>query len=95
MGNSHSIRSFVVVAVVSVVALIFSYFAGAGSVEIFGYSALYVCGWIALLVNWLAFIPAAAAQSDKYYDTVGAITYLTVIGVASYAAWPLDARGPS
>ena len=43
-------------------------------------------------MNWLAFIPAAIAQSDRYYDTMGAVTYLSVIAVACYAAWPLDAR---
>ncbi len=91
MGKS--VKSFAVVAVVTVIALAFSYFAGAGSVEIGGYSALYVCGWIALLVNWLAFIPSAAAKTDKFYDTMGAVTYLSVTGVAVWLAWPLDLRG--
>ncbi len=85
------------VVIASVIALVFAYFAGAGSVEIFGYSALYVCGWIALLLNWIVFLPAAAAQSDKFYDTTGALTYLTVTAFACFAAYSamgsLDTRG--
>ncbi|WP_299193364.1 DUF1295 domain-containing protein [uncultured Erythrobacter sp.] len=84
MGKSA--KSLMVAAIVTIIALAFAYFAGANSVELLGYSAMYVCGWIALLVNWLAFIPAAAAQSDKFYDTTGALTYITVTAVACYAA---------
>lgn len=86
-------KSILVAAFVTIIALVFAYFAGAGSAEIYGYSALYACGWIALLVNWIAFLPSAAAQSDKFYDTMGAVTYLTVIAFACAAAWPLDLRG--
>ncbi len=91
MGKSA--KSLTVVAVVTIIALVFAYFAGVGSAEIYGYSALYVCGWIALLVNWLTFIPSAIAQSDKFYDTMGAVTYLSVIAFACAVAWPLDLRG--
>lgn len=88
-----SLKSLIVVAVVTVVALTFAGFASAGSVEIAGLPALYACAWLALLINWGAFVPSAIAQSDKFYDTVGALTYLSVLGVAAYAAWPLDLRG--
>ncbi|WP_374128090.1 DUF1295 domain-containing protein, partial [Sphingomonas sp. 28-62-11] len=47
---------------------------------------------LAFAVNWLAFVPSAWAQKDTYYDTVGALTYLSVIGVAASNAWPLDTR---
>ena len=84
MGKSA--KSLMVVAIVTIVALTFAWFAGANSVELFGYPAMYLCGWIALIVNWLAFLPAAAAQSDKFYDSTGALTYITVTAVACYAA---------
>lgn len=80
-------KSLLVVAVVTVIALTFAGFASANSVQVGSLPALYLCAWIALAVNWLAFVPAAAAQSDKYYDTIGAITYLTVTATACYAAY--------
>ena len=79
-------KSLIVVAVVTAIALAFSWFAGAGSVPLFGLSAMFVTGLWALALNWLAFIPSAAAQSDKFYDSVGALTYLTVTALAIYAA---------
>ena len=86
-----SLQSLIVVVVVTVVALAFSGFASANSVEIFGLPAMYACGWMALVINWLAFLPSAAAKSDKFYDTVGALTYLSVLALAVYAAF--TARG--
>ncbi len=92
-----SVQSLIVVVVVTVIALAFSGFASANSVELYGYPAMYLCGWLALVINWLAFIPSALAKSDKFYDTTGAITYLTVTGVAVFAAYQsfgsLDPRG--
>ncbi len=86
-------KSILVVIFVSAFALGFAYFAGENSVDLFGRSAFFICAIIALLVNWLAFIPSAIAQSDKFYDTVGALTYLSTTVVACLAAWPLDTRG--
>ncbi|NNC37163.1 MAG: DUF1295 domain-containing protein [Acidimicrobiales bacterium] len=47
---------------------------------------------VAFLVNWLAFIPALIARTEKYYDLTGMITYLSVIGITSYLASPLPVR---
>ncbi|WP_407874648.1 DUF1295 domain-containing protein [Qipengyuania nanhaisediminis] len=84
-------KSYAVVAVVTVIVLVFGWFAGANSVDVLGVPALFACAVLALAVNWLAFIPAAAARSDKYYDSVGALTYLSVTALAVYAA--LEATG--
>ncbi len=86
-------KSILIVIVVSAFALGFALLAGSNSVALLGVSAFLVCAMIAFAVNWLAFIPAAAAKSDKYYDSVGALTYLSVTAVACVAAWPLDPRG--
>ena len=80
-------KSIIIVIVVTIIALGFGALAGANSVSVFGSSAFFLCAVSAMAVNWLAFIPAAIAQSDKYYDTMGAITYLTVTGFACWAAY--------
>ena len=46
-----SFQSLIVVVVVTVVALAFSGFASANSVEIFGLPAMYACGWLALRLH--------------------------------------------
>ncbi|EAQ30675.1 membrane protein, putative [Erythrobacter sp. NAP1] len=94
---SKAIKSFTVVAFVTIFALAFAFFAGANSVQVYDAPTMYWCAWMALVINWLAFIPSAAAQSDKFYDSFGAITYLSVTALACYAAvttmGSLDTRG--
>ena len=35
--------------------------------------------FIAFSIQWIAFIPAYIFQTEKFYDLMGSITYLTVI----------------
>ncbi|MEM6318105.1 MAG: DUF1295 domain-containing protein, partial [Bacteroidota bacterium] len=48
-----------------------------------GYPILMLCiGWIFLL-NWLAFIPAYAFQTEKFYDITGSFSYISA-GILAY-----------
>ena len=58
-----------------------------GSVPVFA-----LCGALAFAVNWLAFIPSALAQTERYYDLTGGITYITVTVVAVLLSGALDLR---
>ena len=52
-----------------------------------------ICGALAFAVNWLVFIPSAIAQTEKFYDLTGGITYISVT-IAAVALTPeLDLRG--
>jgi steroid 5-alpha reductase family enzyme len=91
--SSKQVKSLAVVVIVTLFALGFAWLAGSSSVAVAGYSAVFVAAIIALAINWIAFVPSAIAQSDKFYDTMGAVTYLSVAGFAAWVAWPLDLRG--
>jgi steroid 5-alpha reductase family enzyme len=41
------------------------------------------CALLAFGIQWLAFLPAYLAQSERYYDLLGAATYLTVVWFAA------------
>lgn len=58
-----------------------------GSVAVFA-----LCGALAYLINWIAFIPANAAGTERYYDLTGSITYISVTIVAVLASGDLDLR---
>ena len=92
MSFKHAARSLFIAIIATGLGLGFAYLAGGNSQEFDGYSVVLLCAVVAFAVNWLAFIPSAIAQSDKYYDTTGAITYITVIAFASYASAPLGTR---
>jgi steroid 5-alpha reductase family enzyme len=87
----NAARSLTVVLVATILGLAFAWFAGSGAVPLAGFPAVFTCALIAFGVNWLAFIPAAAFQSDRFYDTTGALTYLSVIAAACVAA--IEGRG--
>lgn len=92
MSFEHAARSLIIAVIAAIIGLAFAWAVGSGSVVIAGAPAVLLCACLAFGVNWLAFIPAALFQSDRFYDLTGALTYLTVIGVACVWAAPLDTR---
>jgi steroid 5-alpha reductase family enzyme len=50
-----------------------------GEIPVFAF-----CGILCFALNWLVFIHAYAAQTERYFDLTGSLTYLTVVacGVA-------------
>ena len=55
------------------------------SVSLNGYSAVLYSAAICLGIQWLAWIPASLAKSERYYDLTGGLTYLTVVGFTLWA----------
>ncbi|WP_349512361.1 DUF1295 domain-containing protein [Erythrobacter sp. NFXS35] len=91
MSFAHAGRSLIIAVIAANIGLAFAWGAGSGSIVYSGVPAVLLCAAVAFLVNWLVFIPAALFQSDRFYDTTGAITYLTVIALACAAA--IEANG--
>ncbi len=64
-----------------------------GGVRVDGIPVFAICGALAFAVNWLVFIPSAIAQTERFYDLTGGITYISVT-IAAVALTPeLDLRG--
>lgn len=47
---------------------------------------------VAFTIQWLAFIPAYLAQTEKYFDLTGSITYITVTTLAVLLSAEIDRR---
>jgi len=41
-----------------------------------------ICGVWAFVLNGLAFIPSSLNKTEKYYDLIGSLTYLSVVALA-------------
>ena len=91
-SNKNALRSFVVVLFATALGLGFAWLAGCNGITAYGYPVPAICAAIAFAVNWLAFIPSAIARTEKFYDLVGAITNLSMIGAACVLSAPLDTR---
>ena len=55
------------------------------SVTFSGYSAVLYCAVICIGVQWLAWIPASMAKTERFYDLTGGLTYLTAVGFSLWA----------
>ena len=83
-GRDLRLTTIVVISVLVITSLIVSS-VGDNSVSLNGYSAVLYSAGICLGIQWLAWIPASVAKSERYYDLTGGLTYLTVVGFTLWA----------
>lgn len=58
---------------------------GTNSVNFNGYSAVLYCALLCIGVQWIAWIPASMAKTERFYDLTGGLTYLIVVGFSLWA----------
>ena len=51
-----------------------------------------ICAILSFAINWLSFFPANFYKTEKYYDLMGSLTYVTLITVACFLSLPVDLR---
>jgi len=92
MKKEDALRMFVVLPVIILVA---AGLAAAGSQDghtAFGVPVYALAVGLAFAIQWLAFIPAFALKTEKFYDLTGSLTYLSVIALALALSPARDAR---
>ena len=92
MSERSSSQVYIGIAITVVIGALISWAGGIGGDPFGPVSVFAVCGALAFLVNWLAFIPAAIKKTEHFYDLTGGITYITVVIVAVLLSSPLDLR---
>ncbi len=85
-------RSIAIVAFATLLGVGFAWLAGSNGIQHSGLTVFAICAALAFVVNWLAFVPAAIAQTEKYYDLIGAVTYISMLVTACVLSAPLDIR---
>ena len=80
----------VVISVIIIVALMVSAI-GNNSVNLNGYSAVLYCAAICIGVQWIVWIPASIAKTERFYDLTGGLTYLIVVGFSLWAGSQFEA----
>ena len=87
MGSTRQdlrLTTIVVTSVLIIAGLIVSA-VGNNSITFSGYSAVLYCAVICIGVQWLAWIPASMAKTERFYDLTGGLTYLTVVAFSLWA----------
>ena len=92
MAERFDLRSLVAIAIAIALGAAMAWAGSDDGDYIDGIPVFALCGAIAFVINWLAFIPSALARTERYYDLVGGISYITVIAVAVLLSAELDLR---
>ena len=92
MAERSNSQIVIAIAIAVVLAALISWAGGDGGDRVGSVPVFALCGALAFIVNWLAFIPSALAQTERYYDLTGGITYITVTVVAVLLSGALDLR---
>ncbi len=77
-----SIVRFFIVQIITCLSLALAWYTGKDGAQWSGLPVLFICAGLAIIINWLAFIPSAIAKTEKFYDLTGSVTY----GVVTLAA---------
>jgi len=92
MAERSNAQIIIATAIAIVIGALVSWAGSDGGDRVGTIPLFALCGALAFAINWLAFIPAALAQTEHYYDLVGGITYITVTIVAVLLSSELDLR---
>jgi len=75
-GRPSSLRS---IAVILLIAAAIGWAGSQGGQRVGPIPVFALCGALCFALNWLVFIHAYAAQTERYFDLTGSLTYLSVI----------------
>ncbi len=85
-------QSIIALIIVTSLGAVVGWAGSQNSVHYSGWAVFGLCAFMAFAINWLVFIPSNFAQTEKYYDLTGSLTYLSVIGVAFVLSDSTDLR---
>lgn len=80
----RKIQAALSIPVILVIAAAIGWAGSQGGQRIGPVPVFALCGAVCFALNWLAFVPSYTAQTERYFDLTGSLTYLTVLacGVA-------------
>ena len=85
-------RAVITLPIILLVAALIAWAGSQGGYTISGIAVFALCIALAFVLQWIAFIPAYILQTEKFYDLMGSITYLSVTFIAVLLSPVVDAR---
>ena len=91
MSNENR-RGIIATIIVVLIAIGLAFAGSQGGHTVSGIPIFALCVAGALIIQWLAFIPAYMKQTEKFYDITGSVTYITALVVAVVLTPDVDSR---
>tara|TARA_B100001750_G_C15513582_1_gene605382 strand:+ start:689 stop:1567 length:879 start_codon:yes stop_codon:yes gene_type:complete len=80
----HNSKDYINIVIVVFIASLVALAGAQNGLQYKGFPILVICMAASFLIHWLAFIPSYLCRTEKFYDILGSIAYLTVLFIASY-----------
>lgn len=81
-GVDRRQTSLIGIAASVVIGGLVSWAGSDGSTKVGSIGVFALCGALAYVINWVAFVPSNTAQTERYFDLTGSLTFVTLIVVA-------------
>jgi len=81
---SQNIKDYITVLIVFIVGSLIAIAGSYKGAQYHGYPILFICMVISFVLHWVAFVPSYLARTEKFYDIIGTVAYLSVLTTASY-----------
>ncbi|MGB5246422.1 MAG: DUF1295 domain-containing protein, partial [Woeseia sp.] len=92
MAERSNSQIFFGITIAIVLGVLMSWAGSDGGARVGSIAVFALCGTLAFVINWLAFIPAVLTQTERYYDLIGGVSYISVTIVAVLLSGELDLR---
>jgi steroid 5-alpha reductase family enzyme len=90
--NSADRRALVAIPIVLLLAAFIAWAGSQGGYTFAGIPVFALGIAVALILQWIAFIPAYILKTEKFYDLMGSITYLSVAWLSVFLSPMADTR---
>ena len=90
--NKSDRRAIIALPIILLVAALIAWAGSQGGYTVSGIAIFALCIAFAFILQWIAFIPAYILQTEKFYDLMGSITYLSVTFIAVLLSPVVDTR---
>ena len=81
---SDTLKEYVTITVAVCISVLVALASAQGSLISGEYPVLFICLFIAFIIQWIVFLPSFYFSTERIYDLTGSITYMIVIVTALY-----------
>jgi len=90
--DSQNIKAWLIFLVSVLIGVLFAWAGGQGGATLDSIPLYYLVVGVIFLIQWLVFLPSFFAQTEKFYDLTGSLTYISVTLFLVLFSPALDAR---
>ena len=81
---NDTLKEYVTITIAVCISVLVALASAQGSLISGEYPVLFICLFIAFIIQWIVFIPSFYFSTERFYDLTGSITYMIVIVTALY-----------